>query len=65
MVGRTRGSLVCWRDGDRKRLVVCGELGVVLLHLYAWARFQKGVDTGKRAVESGRKSIIVEVLREI
>ena len=41
------------------------KLGVVLLHLYAWARFQQGVDTGKRDFESGRTSIIVEMLNEI
>ena len=56
--GRTRGRLVGWRAGDIKKLVVCGETRCCIV-AYAWARFQKGVDTGKRAFESGRTSIIV------
>lgn len=40
------------------------KLGVVLLYLYAWVRFQRGVDTDKRAIESGGTSLRGEVLLE-
>ena len=59
--------LVCWVGGmltQRNQWSVL-KLGVALLHLYAGVRFRRGVDAGKRAFESGRTSIRVEVLLQM